>query len=251
MLNLKKFLTILGLASMTVLTACGATTSADGDATGSDATTGTDATGTDAATGDTGPAVTYKSVVIWDKSQDPGYINGKCGASPGTDLDAIGLYRNNVLIGVGKPGTAIYTAPATASPCTVDAGKSKASSAEGPLDAHVYASSPDTGYISLNGGSLEMQFGACVSGTTITTCDGAGALIDILPGDQLDVWEVDTTYKAGSGTPADGNAYSGCVCYADEYQVDLRPTLGSEAGSVYVPSDPNQYDKGSMTVAVP
>ena len=128
---------------------------------------------------------------------------------------------------------------------------SPAASAAGPLDGHVYASNPDTGYISLNGGSLEIQFGACVTGSTITDCDGAGSVVEVMSGDEIDVWEVDGSYKAGSGTAADGNAYAGCACYADEYQVDLRPAIGSEAGSVYVPSDPNQYDKGSMTVKVP
>ncbi len=266
MLNFKKLLTVLGLASMTVLAACSGVTGADGDATdgtGSDATTGTDATGSDATGGDTAGGdttvvpVTYKSVVIWDKSQDPSLATS-CGKSPGTDLDAIGLYRNNVLIGVGKPGTAVFV-PAPAAACVADTGKDSASSAEGPLDAHVYAKTPDKGYISLAGGSLELQFGACATGSTITDCDGKGALVDVQSGDQLDVYEVDNTYwptANGGAGPEAGNAYYNsatdkCACYADEYQVDFRTTLGSEAGAAYVPADPKQYDKGTMTVTAP
>jgi hypothetical protein len=142
MLNIKKLITILGVASMTA--ACGTTTGTDGDATdgtGSDATVGEDSMG-DMAMGDTTMPVVYKSVVIWDKSQDPGFVGGKCGTSPGTDLDCVGLYRGGKLIGVGKPGTASFVAPATASPCTVTPNKGTASAAAGPLDGRVFAGNP-------------------------------------------------------------------------------------------------------------
>ncbi len=276
MLNFKKILTILGIASMTALAACGTTTSADGDATdgtGSDATVGADTTGDtatgdattgDTTTGDTVATATFKSIVIWDKSQEK---VDKCGTGPGTDLDAVGLYRAGKLIAVGATGTAAYTAPVTplkdkaGTSCVAGDGKNSAASAEGPLDAHVYASKSDTGYISLNNGSLEIQFAACKTGTKITDCDGAGALVEIQSGDEIDVWEVDAAYKSGSSTPADGNAYgnftdapgtaNSCACYADEYQLDLRPTMGSEAGSVYVPASATDYNKGSKTIKVP
>ncbi len=255
MLNFNRILMTVCATSSMVLAACGATTAADGDATdgtSSDATTGD--TATDTAMGDMSMGTTYKSIVIWDKSADPSFINGKCGSSPGADIDAVGLYRAGKLIAVGKPGTASYVTSA-ASTCTDT--KNIPSTAEGPLNGHVYASNPDTGYISLNGGSLEIQFGACVTGTKITDCDGAGALTEVMSGDEIDVWEVDTSYKAGSGTAADGNAYSGCVCYADEYEVDARPAVGVDTGSVALPKagDGNSADKkwyaGSTTVKIP
>ena len=252
MLNFQRILTTLSIASLTVVTACG-TTTGGGDATdgtSSDAATGDDSMG-DMSMGDTTAMAAYKSVVIWDKSQDPGFVNGKCGTSPGTDLDCVGLYRGGVLIGVGKPGTATYAAPATASPCTVTANKSAASAAEGPLDGKVFASSPDSGYISLNGGSLEIQFGACKTGTTIKDCDGAGALVDVMAGDQVGVWEVDTTYKAGGAGEQAGNAYDGCVCYADEYQVEFRTAVGSETGAVYFPADATKYNTGTAKIIAP
>lgn len=252
MLTLKQFLITTCITSSMVLTACGATTSSDGDATdgtGSDATAGSDtSTGGDTAMGDMDMSVTYKSIVIVDKSADPKFINGACGSSPGTDLDAVGLYRGGKLIGVGKPGSANYDKSAATS-CTVDAGKSAATSAEGPLDGHVYASKPDTGYISLNGGSIEIQFGACKTGTKITDCDGAGDIVDIMSGDEIDVWEVDGSYKAGSGSPADGNAYDGCVCYSDEYNVSVRVSKGVDAGSLWLPAT-GTY-KGATTVKIP
>lgn len=247
MLNFQRIFTILAVISMT---ACGSTATNSDDAFVDDAFAGSD-TVSDVFVDDVPTGATYQSIVIWDKSQDPGYINGKCGTSPGTDLDCVGLYRGGTLIAVGKPGTASFVAPAVASPCTVTANKSQASAAEGPLDAHVYASDPDTGYISLNGGSLEIQFGACVSGTTITDCDGAGAVVPIQTGDQVGIWEVDGTYKAGGSDPQSGNAFDGCVCYADQYQVDFRPTVGSELGSAYVPSDPNAYDVGTTKITAP
>ncbi len=211
--------------------------------------------GTDAATQDTKPvASSYESLVIWDQSADPSFVNGKCGASPGADIDCVGLYRGGKLIGVGKIGTANYAAsPAS----TCENNKNSVASVEGPLNGHVYASSPDVGYVSLNGGSIEIQFGACKTGSTITDCDGAGALVPLLPGDEVDVWEVDTTYKSGSGGPADGNAYDGCICYPDEYEVTVRSKLGADAGSVSLPAPGtgNSADKkwfaGSTTVKIP
>lgn len=255
MFTFQRTLTTLSLASAMVLSACGATTSSDGDATdgtGSDATTGD--TASDTAMGDMSMAVTYKSIVIWDKSADPSFINGKCGSSPGADIDAVGLYRGGKLIAVGKPGTAKYVSSAAS---TCDNKKNIETTAAGPLDGHVFEKTADTGYISLNGGSLEIQFGACKTGTKISDCDGGGDIVEIMSGDEIDVWEVDTSYKTGSGTAADGNAYDGCVCYADEYQVDARPSVGVDTGSIALPKagEGNSADKkwyaGSTTVKIP
>ena len=264
MINFQRMMTVLGTATVTVLAACsGNSTSASGDATGdgaaADATSGDvdmdgmnmettgdvatgetagDATAGDTAAGDTTAAATYKSIVVWDKSTDPPKDKaGKCTASPGTDLDAVALYgKDGKLKGVIKPGTAVYVESKT-SECKADitTAKGKAASVEGPLDGKVVATGSDSGYLSLGGGSVEFQIGACTKGTTVSDCDGAGAVVEIVSGDELDVYEVDTSYKKGGTGPQAGNAADICVCYADEYLIDLRPTLGSDTGSKSLP----------------
>ncbi len=233
MSKIEKILSILGVCTLVATTACSATTSSDGDADGMAADMSmpdTTSTGKDTTT----TAKTLKSIVIWDKSEDPAFRNGKCGSSPGSDIDAVMLYRGGKLIGAGKVGSASYD---TSKSTSCDNKKNIAASAEGPVNAHVYASSPDTGYISLNGGSIELQFGACSDGSQDPLkCDGAGAALDIQDGDQIDFYEVDVTYKPGSGTIMDGFAYDGCVCYSDQYQVDVRTAVGVDAGSMVLQS---------------
>lgn len=239
------------------LAACTGTSSADQDAVSGDGC-GTGAGPSDAvgdADSGTATAALFTSIVIRDRSADPAFINGKCGASPGTDLDCVGLYRGGKLIAVGMPGTATYTS-AQVNSCANTHNAS--TSAEGPLDGYMTAdNAKDSGYISLNGGALEIQFGACKTGIHITNCDGRGDLVAIESGDEIDVWEVDRNYLTASGTGADGHAWDGCACYADEYEVDLRPTAHSGAGAVVLPTscDANSADKkgyaGSMTIKVP
>lgn len=233
MSKIEKILSALGVACLLLTGACSATTNSDGDA---DGMTGdmymADGSNMDMGGGaDTTVAKkTFKSIVVWDKSEDPAFRNGKCGSSPGTDLDAVLLYRGGKLIAAAKVGSASYD---TSKATTCDNKKNIASSAEGPVNGKVFASNPDTGYISLNGGSIELQFGACSSTTEdVTKCDGAGALVEIMDGDQIDFYEVDTAYKPGSKTAMDGFAYDGCVCYKDQYQVDLRVDKGVDAGSM-------------------
>jgi hypothetical protein len=246
MRNFERILTALGLVALLATGACSSSTGADADGTSTagDASTGTDTTGTDATT----QKAQYKAIVIFDKSEDPTFVNGKCGSSPGADIDAVALYRGGVLIGVGKPTTANYD---TSKASTCDNKKNIVSSVEGPLDGHVYANSPDTGYLSLNGGSVELQFGKCAAGTDVLTCDGKGDLVAVQDGDEIDVYEVDTTYKASGGGPEKGNAYDGCVCYADEYVVNLRTDKGVDVGSIVVSTDKDGKPlAGSKTLAV-
>jgi len=235
MRNFERILTALGLVALFATGACSSSTGSDADGTSTDdAVTGNDTTGGTDGTGGTDTGVqkkTYKSIVIFDKSEDPTFVNGKCGSSPGSDIDAVALYRNNVLIAVGKPTSANYD---TSKASTCDNKKNIASTVEGPLNGHVYASQPDTGYLSLNGGSVEIQFGKCGAGTDVLTCDGSGELVAVEDGDEIDVYEVDTTYKASGGGPEKGNAYDGCVCYADEYVVNLRTEKGLDAGSIVI-----------------
>jgi hypothetical protein len=62
---------------------------------------------------------------------------------------------------------------------------------------------------------------------------------------------VDTSYKAGGSGDQAGNAYDGCVCYADEYQLEFRTTIGSEAGGMYVPAGATDYNHGTMKITAP
>lgn len=237
---------------------CAGSVSTDADASASRDGCGPSAASSDAIGDVSAPApatATYAAVVIRDKSADPAFINGKCGASPGMDLDCVGLYRADKLIAVGKPGTGTYlpTLPTVCgNPHDVTA------SADGPLDGFAYAdNAQDSGYISLNGGAIELQFGACQTGSNITNCDGKGDPVLIESGDQIDVWEVDRNYLTGSGTGADGHAWDSCTCYAGEYTVELRPKVGDGTGAVPLPTfcDVNSPDGkvyvGSMTVNVP
>ena len=246
MSKIEKILSILGVCTLVATTACSATANSDADGMADGMVMPDTTSGQDTTTA----AKTFKSIVIWDKSEDPAFRNGKCGSSPGSDIDAVMLYRGGHLIAAGKVGSASYD---TSKATSCDNKKNIASNAEGAVNAHVYASSPDTGYISLNGGSIELQFGACSTATEdVTKCDGAGAEVDVMTGDQIDFYEVDSSYKPGSGTAMDGFAYDGCVCYSDQYQVDLRTAVGVDAGSVVLQSgSPSGGDTFTGTEAWP
>jgi hypothetical protein len=254
---MKKYLGFLSIGAMILATACSASVGTDGDATddatASDSTvadtTGADTTAGDTTTADTTTKQTFKSVLIFDKSEDPTFVNGKCGSSPGSDIDAIALWRKIgttwTLMGVGKAGSANYD---TSKASTCDNKKNIPASSEGPINGKVFKSNPDTGYISLNGGSLELQIGACQSATEDeSTCDGAGAIVDIMDGDQLDVFEVDKTYLPTGEGLQKGFAYDGCVCYADEYQVMLRTEKGVDAGSIFLGDAGGSTYKGTQS----
>ncbi len=245
---MKKYLGILATGALFLATGCSAEVGAedDGDATTSDVSDstggGSDSTGggSDSTGGGSdstgGGSATFESILIFDKSEDPTFLNGKCGSSPGTDLDAVALYRNVAdkwtLMGVGRVGSAVYD---TSSASKCDNKKNVKAAAEGPVNGFVYEKNPDTGYISLNGGSIELEFGACGAGQTdVKTCDGKGAKVTIKNGDEIDIYEVDHTYKADGDGPGKGNAYDGCVCYADQYKVKVRTKMGVDAGSFYL-----------------
>lgn len=230
MKEIKKMLALMGVGAAMMLTGCDASVGGllDADDATSDTTQGTDTT-IDTNTDTTTPPTEYKSIVIFDKSEDP-----VCTKSPGMDFDAIGAWRGNTFLGVGRVGSANIATSGSKCP---DNDKNIPSSAEGPVNGKVFADKPDTGYVSLNGGSLELEIGACTNGaSTAFDCDGKGALVALKSGDELDIYEVDTTYKPGSGSDRDGFAYSGCACYADEFTVNLRTAKGVDFGSVFLPS---------------
>ncbi len=246
----------LGLVCAAIL-GCGASQSAsDLDASGPDGCTlAIPVADAVADAGDaSATAAGYTAITIRDRSADPAFINGKCGSSPGADIDCVGLYRDGKLIAVGKPGTAAF-APAPNATCA-NPRDVTAATAEGALDGHVYGDPLlDTGYISLNGGALTLQFGACSGASNITNCHGEGGVVTVLPGDEIDVWEVDSGYLTGSSTAADGNAWSGCTCYADEYEVDLTPSAGGPPITLPRGCGGNgiggRWYAGTATVAIP
>lgn len=239
MKKFNKFAMLCSAMALLSLTACEASVTDDTDgATETDTTTGSDsATGGDTSTGSdvaTGPKYTWVAV---DGSP---YTEPDCGAtsSPGADLDVIALYRGGKLIGVGKPGTAKEFAAAQPA-C---AGKKRGTIADitGPLTTKMYSdATPDTGYYSLSNNRVYVQIGACTQSTEdIKVCDGAGEAIELQAGDEIDIYEVDGTYKKNGGTSASGIAPDNCVCLAEDYWVgvavdqDTEPVeLGTFKGS--------------------
>ena len=220
----KNMAVVAGVASMLALTACDASVS-DSDASG-DASTTTDT----ATTGDTTitTGTKYQWVII-DGSKNPDCTTN----SPGPDIDAIALYRNIggtwKLMGMAKNGTTIVKAPA--SPKCLDQNDHNVETAVcGKVDGIVSATAKDTGYFGLGDRSVYVQIGACSSPTQdLKVCDGAGAVQDILEGDQLGVWEVDQSYKTackndGNDAPQCGYAYAGCTCTTEQYGVGVATT---------------------------
>ena len=236
---MKKYLGFLTIGAMLLSTACSATVGEDGDAT-DDTTTGadaTDATGGGSDTGTTGDTTTgptgWKSVVIYDK-----YTESDCKAttSPGPDIDAVALWRNVggdwKLMGVGKVGSADYKAGANpACPDNQHADADDIAAVCGPL-GDIDGKDISTGYLGLGGGSVELTIGGCQSDSeTVTTCDGKGAPVEILDGDQIDVYEVDKWYldNGPTGAKADGATpyiTGACTCLSETYEVEVRKETG-------------------------
>ncbi len=237
----KNMAVVAGVASMLALTACDASVS-DSDAgdASSDTSTGSDSTGG----GDTTAGGTKYSWVIIDGSKNPDCSTN----SPGPDIDAIALYRKVgtdwKLMGMAKAGTQIVKSPAT--PKCIDQNDHNTDiSICGPVNGTVSATAKDTGYFGLGDRSVYVQIGACSDGTQdLKKCDGAGAVQEIMLGDQLAVWEVDQSYKTackndGNDAPQCGYAYAGCTCTTEQYGVGVATTsdastfldLGTQTGT--------------------
>ena len=234
---MKKYLAFLSISAMLTMSACSATVDGEGgdDATmGDDATTGDDASvGSDAGTGttDAGPVATagYKSIVIYDKYTEP---DCKKTTGPGPDIDMVAAWRGAVLLGVGKVGSCAYSAGTTpACPDNKHAEKDDIAAACGPF-GDLDFKDISTGYLSLGGGSVELSIGACTTSTDdIEKCDGAGEVVELQAGDEIDVYEVDQWYLGK--TPENKKAYitGACKCIPETYEVWVRPTAGDDTGS--------------------
>jgi hypothetical protein len=183
------------------------------------------------------PPVTdpYIWVVIQDTEQKACTTNG-----PGSDIDAVAkLDANSIPVGWGRIGTAKYTPNPLGYACdNVDCSggncKYAANSStfpqadlvartEGPADAVVNASTNDTGYFSLNAGTLSIQIGDVT---------GAGIGQELKSGDWIALYEVDQTYIASGAAPAS------CSCLAEHYTVSLQ----SASGSLVLPLKPAVYN---------
>ena len=237
-------ITVFSFAAALAITGCDATVGGGGDASESDTTV--DATtggGTDAvaAVDTTAKPAGYKFVTI---DGAPETSPDCTTSSAGADIDVVALYRGGKLIGVGKPGSVIHKEGAVPKcpkwgskdvakqTCTYLSKDAKCHTdpddVAGGLTTVMYTTAtPDTGYFGLSGGTVELKIGACSPATDdVKKCDGNGAEIEILPGDEIDVYEVDGTYKAGSGTFAAGIAADSCVCSAEQYEVWVSKTSG-------------------------
>lgn len=262
---IKNLALVSGLCSVLSLGACDATVGGTGDASGdttADATTGG---GTDATTGgdtttatDTGtPGKKYMYVTIdGSPASEP---DCKLTSSPGPDIDAIALFdKAGKLKGVAKPGTSVFKAGAKKL-CEAENKKTDSTKVCGPVNGKVNEKAADTEYFGLSDGTIEVQIGACSAATDdLTKCDGAGAVVEIMAGDQIGVYEVDGSYlaktvcekadaaavpdkKVCGGGPQTGLAYDGCKCIAEEYQVWIGTGTGKVEVDLGKHKGTNQY----------
>ncbi len=217
----------IGLSCALALTvaACGSNTLVDEDA-GPVVTPGPDAAaaGPDAAI--TPVADPYVWVVVQDTEQNACTTNG-----PGADIDAVaktdihgtpvgwGLLNSAKFI-PNPGGTACDNVNCPKSNCKYASISSTFTEAdlvsrtEGPQDATVSATGDDTGYMSLNAGTLEIQIGDAVT--------GAGPARAIVSGDYITVYEVDQTYITSGAAPAT------CTCAPEHYTVSIENADGSK-----------------------
>lgn len=238
---MKKIFEIMCILTIMLAAACSSTAGEDG--TTDDAGTadvGSDAGTTDAGTSDAGtadavaPAASYTWVVIFDDTTT-------CtGTGPGADIDTVAVYRDGKLLGVGKPTTPDYAA-GSGTDCEKN-GHAKPADVEactGPL-GDIDAENVSTGYLSLGGGSVELQIGGCANGKeTINECDGKGDVVAIQDGDEIDVYEVDVWYQDDAHkNPATGKKYitGSCKCDPEPYTVYIRKTKGVDATGLEVGS---------------
>ncbi len=155
---------------------------------------------------DTAPALTlYTHLAIQDTESKACTTNG-----PGADIDAVALVdATGAVLGTGLAGSATFT-PAPAPSCTdaeCSGGKCKyaypyvsPSLVEGPEDGVVGdAKTPDEGYFSLNGGTVQVEIG-----------DDLGTPLYLKKGDLIRVSEVDHLYF---------NTTNNCVCKPETFQV--------------------------------
>ena len=170
--------------------------------------------------------------LVWLSIQDT--EQAACSTNgPGTDIDAVELYDATGVLGVGLIGSAIFTKNPGGWACDKDTCGSNGTSnckyaansdtyteadlvarTEGVADATVDATLADTGYFSLNAGTLEIKIG----GPT-----GLPPAKTLKSGDYIKVFEVDQSYVAS------GAAYAACTCAPEHYTVTALSATGTTA----------------------
>lgn len=234
MKKIEKILGILGLCSMMALSACDASV-ADSDAT--DTGGGASDAATDTGGGSDAVVASGYTVVTIDGAPE---ANPDCTtSSAGADIDVIAVYDSKgALKGVGK--TVVHKEGAVpkcpkwgkTSQCsygTISAAcHNDPNDVAGGLNTKMYAdATPDTGYFGLSGGTVEVTIGGCsVSTADVKACDGKGPAVQIMAGDEIDVYEVDGTYKKAGTGPAAGIAPESCTCIAEAYEVFVSKKAG-------------------------
>ena len=190
-------------------------------------TTGSGGVGGSAGAGGAGGAGGSADPYVWLAVQDTELV--ACTTSgPGADIDAVALWGNTSALGWGKIGSAVYTANALGNSCenadcaggnckyaaisTTYPASTLVGYTEGPRDAVASAVSNDSGYFSLNGGTLQIQIGDLT---------GAGPAREIKPGDKLKIFEFDQTYITSGDAPAS------CSCLPEHYRVTLQTATGA------------------------
>lgn len=162
-------------------------------------------------------------IVVQDTEQIACATNG-----PGADIDAVALVSAaGAPLGWGKIGTAVFTTNALGNACenadcsggnckyawngTTYLAETLVSWTEGEKDGYVQAVGDDSGYFSLNAGTLQIQMGDLT---------GAGLAKELKTGDIIQVFEVDQTYITTGDAPAT------CICGAEHYTVALQSAAG-------------------------
>jgi hypothetical protein len=202
----------------------------------------------DTATPAIDTAVPVAEPLVWLSIQDT--EQAACATNgPGADIDAVELYDVTGVLGVGLVGSARFKQNPGGWACATDTCGSSGTSnckyaansdtytvadlvarTEGPADATVSATASDTGYFSLNAGTLEIQIGDPT---------GQPPLKTLKSGDYIKVFEVDQSYVAS------GAAYSGCTCVPEHYTV----TALSQSGNTIVKLKAVQLDANNTTCA--
>lgn len=191
---------------------------------------------------DAAPATGYSFIAIIDLERQEKRADFSCSASngPGSDIDAVALIRKGETIGYGLAGSAIFTEgqenECKNDECPDDDCKytklSKSlnsdellASTTGAPNAEIKKDGDDKGYLSLNGGILQIRMGGK---------DGNEPGQLVRSGDQIKVFEVDLSKKTDS---------NGCACAPEKYQVVLQ-----NAGNLDLPLRPSQFDKANESV---
>jgi hypothetical protein len=155
-----------------------------------------------------GPGADIDAVALWDAAAGAatgwGMVKtAKFTANPGgnacENADCTGGNCKYAAIGTGTPFNTTYTAAM------------RVAWTEGPNDAKVNEKTDDSGYFSLNAGTLQIQ---------IADLTGVGP-VQLKSKDMIKVFEVDKTYVTS------GDAFAGCVCLPETYTVTLQSQSGN------------------------